>query len=73
MEQCLNLIDVIWTPGRGTEKHWGKSLRSEILPLTPSPSLLFILFRAMQPVIFFGGTIVSYTILYNSRTKDTVS
>lgn len=44
MEQCLNLMDVIWTPGRGVEKHGGKSLRSKMpLPLdaTVSQPLLY--------------------------------
>lgn len=47
VEECLTLIDVIWTPGRGIEKFWGKSLRSEIPSLTlPAPSLFCIPFRA---------------------------
>lgn len=49
VEQCLNLIDVIWTLGRGTEKYGGRSLRSEILSLVwPAPSLFFIPVRAMH-------------------------
>ena len=49
VEQCLSLMDVIWTPGRGAEKHWGEVLEVRCCSLM----LVFIPFRAVHSEKWF--------------------